>query len=117
MTDKCRICGGTWTCPGYYHRIILRPTDRDDRQWLPADAPAPGPDWIATHRKRRWTLWYRRTKHGLPLHLCGSRQAERIYSHTGLRLPWATMATYAYHADPCPDPDQPGPGYIPQPDQ
>lgn len=54
--------------------------------------------------------------HGLPLHLYGSRQAGRIYDHTGLRLPWATMATYAYYADPCPDPDHPGPGYIPDAD-
>jgi len=111
MGWKCKVCGGSFTCPANDY-LAVRPPREGEVLELSKDNN-PGDEWVPTHFTKHTTTWVRKvTDDGYFLHIVGTAQAGRIYAHYGVRGVWVGMTKYAFMV--VPNPDKWPPGFFPR---
>jgi hypothetical protein len=110
MGWKCKVCGGSFTCPANDY-LAVRPPREGEVLELAKDKN-PGEGWVPTHYTKRTRIWVKKKgDDGFVLHVVGTAQAGRIQAHYGVRGVWVGMTKYAFFVIPN---DTWPPGFFPR---
>jgi hypothetical protein len=111
MGWKCKVCGGSFTCPANDYLAVRPPREGEVLQLSKDNNPGDG--WVPTHFTKHTTTWVRKvTDDGYFLHIVGTAQAGRIRAHYGVAGTWVGMTKYAFFV--MPNPEVWPPGFFPR---